>query len=57
MSGNKKKDEKLPPGVVAINKTEKIVIEGGKKQKVIKIVKEMEDGTKEMETVKEYVEE
>ena len=60
MGGNNnigKKDEKLPPGVVAINRSEKIVIEGGRKQKVVKIIKEMEDGTKEMETVREDIDE
>ena len=52
-----KKEEKLPPGVVAINRSEKIVIEGGKKQRVTKIIRELVDGTKEMETVREYVDE
>ena len=47
----------LPPGVASINKTEKIIVEDGEKKKVIKIIKVMEDGSKQIETVKEIVEE
>jgi len=49
--------EELPPGVASINKTEKIIMEDGEKKKVIKIIKVMEDGSKQIETVKEIVEE
>lgn len=49
--------EELPPGVASINKTEKIIVEDGEKKKVIKIIKVMEDGSKQIETVKEIVEE
>ena len=48
--------EELPPGVASINKTEKIIVEDGDKKKVIKIIKVMEDGSKQIETVKEIVE-
>ena len=47
----------LPPGVASINKTEKIIIEDGDKKRVIKIIKIMEDGSKQIETVKEILEE
>ena len=49
--------EELPPGVASINKTEKVIVEDGDKKKVIKIIKVMEDGSKQIETVKEIVEE
>jgi hypothetical protein len=49
--------EELPPGVASINKTEKVIVEDGDKKKVIKIIKIMEDGSKQIETVKEIVEE
>ena len=49
--------EELPPGVASINKTEKIIVEDGEKKKVIKIIKVMEDGSKQIETIKEIVEE
>jgi hypothetical protein len=49
--------EELPPGVASLNKTEKIIVEDGEKKKVIKIIKVMEDGSKQIETVKEIVEE
>ena len=54
-----KSEEKmqLPPGVASINKTEKIIIEDGDKKRVIKIIKIMEDGSKQIETVKEILEE
>ena len=55
----KKSDDKeqLPPGVASINKTEKIIMEDGDKKRVIKIIKIMEDGSKQIETVKEILEE
>ena len=58
----KKKDksdgkEELPPGVASINKTEKIIVENGDKKKVTRIIKEMEDGSKQIETIKEILEE
>ena len=49
--------EELPPGVASINKTEKVIVEDGEKKKVIKIIKVMEDGSKQIETIKEIVEE
>ena len=49
--------EELPPGVASINKTEKFIVEDCEKKKVIKIIKVMEDGSKQIETVKEIVEE
>lgn len=45
-------DMDLPDGVVKIDRTEKIVDEGGRKKKIIKIVKTMEDGSKETEITK-----
>ena len=53
-SGDK---EQLPPGVASINKTEKIIMEDGDKKRVVKIIKIMEDGSKQIETVKEILEE
>ena len=50
-------DEELPPGVASINKTEKIVMENGRKKKITKIIKVMEDGSKQVETTKEVIEE
>jgi hypothetical protein len=59
-SGKKKningKDD-LPCGVASINKTEKIVVENGDKKKVTKIIKIMEDGSQQIETVKEILDE
>jgi hypothetical protein len=59
-SGKKKntngKDD-LPFGVASINKTEKIVVENGDKKKVTKIIKIMEDGSQQIETVKEILDE
>jgi hypothetical protein len=49
--------EKLPPGVASIDKTEKIIIENGDKKKVTKIIKNMEDGSKQIETIKEILDE
>ena len=48
--------EDLPPGVASLNKTEKVVIENGVKKKVTKIIKIMEDGSKQIETAKEVME-
>ena len=47
----------LPFGVASINKTEKIVVENGDKKKVTKIIKIMEDGSQQIETVKEILDE
>ena len=49
-------DEELPPGVKSIDRTEKIVVENGKKKKITKIVRHMEDGSTETETEKESIE-
>ena len=49
-------EEELPPGVASINKTEKIVMENGRKKRITKIIKIMEDGSKQVETSKEVVE-
>lgn len=54
---NETGEEQLPPGVASINKTEKIIIEDGDKKKVTKIVKIMEDGSKQIETLKEILDE
>ena len=49
-------EEDVPPeGVVSETRTEKIIMERGKKKRVIKIVRTMEDGSKETETIKENV--
>lgn len=50
-------DMELPPGVKSIDKSEKIVVENGKKKRITKIVKHMEDGSTETETTKETVDE
>ena len=50
-------EEDAPPeGVVSETRTEKIVMEKGKKKRIIKIVRTMEDGSKQTETIKEAVE-
>jgi hypothetical protein len=49
-------EEELPEGVISQTKTENIVMEKGKKKRIIKIVRTMEDGSKETETIKEAVE-
>ena len=54
---NEAGEEELPPGVVSIDKTEKIIIEDGDKKKVTRVVKIMEDGSKQIETLKEIIEE
>ena len=53
---NDEEDDEIPPeGVVSEKRTEKIIMERGKKKRVIKIVRIMEDGSKEIETIKENV--
>ena len=50
-------DEEVPPeDVIAEKRTEKIIMEKGKKKRVIKICRTMKDGSKETETIKEPVE-
>ena len=50
-------EEDVPPeGVVSETRSEKIVMEKGKKKRIIKIVRTMADGSKETETIKEAVE-
>ena len=49
-------DDELPPGVKSIDRTEKIVVENGKKKKITKIVRHMGDGSTETETEKETIE-
>lgn len=48
-------DWSVPEGYVKVDKSEKIVEEGGVKKKIIKIVKHKEDGTVETELRKENV--
>lgn len=50
-------DEEVRDDVVSETRNEKIVIENGKKKKVIKITRTLKDGSKEVETLKEAVEE
>lgn len=50
-------DAALDEDVESISRTEKIVTENGKKKKIIKIIKFMKDGTKQIETIKENVKE
>ena len=45
----------LPPGVKSLVKSEKIIIENGKKIKVVKITKVMENGNTLVETEKEPI--
>ena len=50
-------EEEAPPeGVISETRTEKIVMEKGKKKRIIKITRTMEDGSKQTETIKEAVE-
>ena len=50
-------DEEVPPeDVVAEKRSEKIIVEKGKKKRVIKICRTMADGSKETEIIKEAVE-
>ena len=53
----KEGENQLPPGVASLDKTEKIIMENGCKKKITKIVKVMEDGSKQIETTKEVVDE
>lgn len=54
---NNVEDEDVPPeGVVSESRSERIVTEKGKRKRIIKIVRTMEDGSKETETIKEPVE-
>lgn len=53
---NDEEEDAPPEGVVSESRTEKIVMEKGKKKRIIKIVRTMEDGSKETETIKEAVE-
>jgi hypothetical protein len=49
-------DDDIPPeGVKSETRSEKIVVEKGKKKRIIKITRIMEDGSKETETIKEAV--
>jgi hypothetical protein len=50
-------DEEARDDVVSETRNEKIVIENGKKKRVIKITRTLKDGSKEVETLKEAVEE
>jgi ferredoxin len=50
-----KGEEELPPGVASIDKTEKTITENGVKKRITKIVKVMEDGSKQIETTKEVI--
>lgn len=50
-------DEEVRDDVVSETRNEKIVIENGKKKRVIKITRTLKDGSKEVETLKEAVEE
>lgn len=51
------RDEELPPGVVSMNQSEKEIIENGVKKRITRIVKVMDDGSKQIETFKKVVEE
>ena len=53
----KEGEDASPEGVVSEDRTEKIVMEKGKKVRIIKIVRTKTDGSKETETIKEPVEE
>ena len=48
-------DDIPPEGVKSETRSEKIVVEKGKKKRIIKITRIMEDGSKETETIKEAV--
>ena len=54
---NDDKEDEKEEGVASIDRTEKIVMENGKKKKIIKIIKNMEDGRKQIETIKQDFEE
>ena len=53
----KEGEDDSPEDVVSEDRTEKIVMEKGKKVRIIKIVRTRGDGSKETETIKEPVEE
>ena len=58
--GDKEKNEgegQLPAGVSSLDKTEKIIMENGCKKNITKIEKVVEDGSKQIETIKEVVDE
>ena len=55
--GRNEGEGQLPHGVASIDKTEKIISENGCKKKITKIVKVMEDGSKQIETTKEVIDE
>jgi hypothetical protein len=46
-------DDEYEEGVVKVDKQESIINENGKKKKITKIIKTMEDGRKKIETIKE----
>ena len=46
-------DNEIEEGVIKITKTESYITENGKKKKITKIIKHMENGTKQIETIKE----
>lgn len=48
-------EEEVEEGVVSIDKTETIVEENGKMKKITKIVKNLEDGRKKIETIKQDI--
>ena len=48
-------DNLLPPGVKSLVKSEKVIVEGGKKKKLVKITKLMEDGSTQVEIEKETI--
>ena len=50
-------NEELPPDVLKIEKQEEIIEENGKKKKVIKIIKFLDDGRKLIETTKVNIDE
>ena len=48
-------DNLLPPGVKSLVKSEKVIVEGGRKKKLVKITKVMEDGSTQVEIEKEDI--
>ena len=50
-------EKELPPGVASINKSEKIIMEDGRKKRITKIIKKMKDGSKQIETSKRVIQE
>lgn len=53
---NEENDDVPPEGVVSESRSEKIVMEKGRKMRVVKIVRILADGSKDTETIKEPVE-